>query len=60
MVTGTPVSAEVFFAWKKKFDAEMNARRAKERGIKLEEKKRKLTGETRMRRSWRRRSADSW
>ena len=54
------MSAEVFFAWKKKFDAEMNARRAKERGIKLEEKKRKLTGETRMRRSWRRRSADSW
>ena len=43
--TGTIVTPDVFFAWKKAFDAEFAARKAKERGVKIgDEKKRKLTG----------------
>ena len=41
---GTAVTEEVFFEWKRKFDAEMAAKKAKEKGAKVDDKKKKLTG----------------
>jgi hypothetical protein len=40
-VTGTPVTEAVFFAWKKQFDAEMAARRARDRSARVEDKRRR-------------------
>ena len=41
---GTAVTEEVFFEWKRKFDAELAAKKAKEKGAKVDDKKKKLTG----------------